>query len=448
MKTMKTDSKCPTNIWHPCTQMKDLETHPLLEIERGEGVYLIDRNGKRYIDAVSSWWVNLFGHCNPRLTNALKKQADRLEHVIFAGATHKPAEEVAEGLLALTPPELNKIFFADNGSSAVESAMKMSYGYRRNTGSHRKNRYAFLTDGYHGETLGCLSVCGETLYTDLYGDIMIDNIKVLGPDCFRCPCGKKRGGCSAECFSFMEKALRENAGILTAVLIEPLIQCAGGFKMYPPEYLVNSQLTTELDIHSIFDEIAVGFGRTGTMFALEQAGVCPDMLCLSKGITSGYLPLSAVLTTDEIFYGFYDDYSAGKAFLHSHSYTGNPLACSVASETLKIFRDENVIENNKPKFAHMSKCIEEAFGGHPNVGEIRHTGFVSAVELVKNKEGNLPFESGLRTGFQIYRKAVEKGALLRNLGDIIYFMPPYIISRDETETLVDIAQESVKEVLG
>lgn len=446
---MKTDSKCPTNIWHPCTQMKDLETHPLLEIERGEGVYLIDRNGKRYIDAVSSWWVNLFGHCNPRLTNALKKQADRLEHVIFAGATHKPAEEVAEGLLALTPPELNKIFFADNGSSAVESAMKMSYGYRRNTGSHRKNRYAFLTDGYHGETLGCLSVCGETLYTDLYGDIMIDNIKVLGPDCFRCPCGKKRGGCSAECFSFMEKALRENAGILTAVLIEPLIQCAGGFRMYPPEYLVKlRRLTTELDIHLIFDEIAVGFGRTGTMFALEQAGVCPDMLCLSKGITSGYLPLSAVLTTDEIFYGFYDDYSAGKAFLHSHSYTGNPLACSVAAETLKIFRDENVIENNKPKFAHMRKCIEEAFGGHPNVGEIRHTGFVSAVELVKNKEGNLPFESGLRTGFQIYRKAVEKGALLRNLGDIIYFMPPYIISRDETETLVDIARESVKEVLG
>lgn len=429
--------------------MKDLETNPLLEIERGEGVYLIDRNGKRYIDAVSSWWVNLFGHCNPRLTNALKNQADRLEHVIFAGATHKPAEEVAEGLLALTPPELNKIFFADNGSSAVESAMKMSYGYRRNTGSHRKNRYAFLTDGYHGETLGCLSVCGETLYTDLYGDIMIDNIKVLGPDCFRCPCGKKRGGCSAECFSFMEKALRENAGILTAVLIEPLIQCAGGFRMYPPEYLVKlRRLTTELDIHLIFDEIAVGFGRTGTMFALEQAGVCPDMLCLSKGITSGYLPLSAVLTTDEIFYGFYDDYSAGKAFLHSHSYTGNPLACSVAAETLKIFRDENVIENNKPKFAHMRKCIEEAFGGHPNVGEIRHTGFVSAVELVKNKEGNLPFESGLRTGFQIYRKAVEKGALLRNLGDIIYFMPPYIISRDETETLVDIARESVKEVLG
>lgn len=429
--------------------MKDLETHPLLEIERGEGIYLIDKNANKYIDAVSSWWVNLFGHCNPRLKEALKKQADKLEHVIFAGCTHNPAEELAEGLLSITPPELNKIFFADNGSSAVESAMKMSYGYRKNTGNTTKNRFAFLSDGYHGETLGALSVCGETFYTDLYSDIMIDNIKVTGPDCFRCPFNKTRDNCDTECFIFMEKTLRENHEKITAILIEPLIQCAGGFKMYPSSYLTKlRKLTTELDIHLIFDEIAVGFGRTGTMFALEQAQVCPDMLCLSKGITSGYLPLSVVMTTDEIFYGFYDDYSSGKAFLHSHSYTGNPLACAIAVETLKIFREENIIETNKAKYAYMRKCLIEAFSSHPNIGEIRHTGFVSAVELVKDKDTKIPFESQLRTGFQIYRKAVSKGALLRNLGDVIYFMPPYIITNEQIETLVDIAHDSVKEVLG
>lgn len=429
--------------------MKDLQNYPLIEIDRGEGIYLFDRKGKKYIDAISSWWVNLFGHCNPRLINALKKQADKLEHVIFAGTTHSPAEDVAVELLNITPPELNKIFFADNGSSAVEAAMKMSYGFRVNKGIKSKNRYAFLTDGYHGETLGCLSVCGEKIYTDLYSGIMIDNICVKGPDCFRCPFDKQREDCSVECFSYMEKALRDNAEILTAVLIEPLIQCAGGFKMYPPEYLVKlREITKELDIHLIFDEIAVGFGRTGTMFALEQAEVVPDMLCLSKGITSGYLPLSVVMTTDEIFYGFYDDYLSGKAFLHSHSYTGNPLACSVAAETLKIFREEHIIEANKPKYMHMRKCIEQAFGNHPNVGDIRHSGFVSAVELVKNKDGKIPFDPSLRTGFQIYRKAIERGALLRNLGDIIYFMPPYVITESQIEALVDIAYTSTVEVLG
>lgn len=446
---MERNNECKTNIWHPCTQMKDLQNYPLIEIDRGEGIYLFDRKGKKYIDAISSWWVNLFGHCNPRLINALKKQADKLEHVIFAGTTHSPAEDVAVELLNITPPELNKIFFADNGSSAVEAAMKMSYGFRVNKGIKSKNRYAFLTDGYHGETLGCLSVCGEKIYTDLYSGIMIDNICVKGPDCFRCPFDKQREDCSVECFSYMEKALRDNAEILTAVLIEPLIQCAGGFKMYPPEYLVKlREITKELDIHLIFDEIAVGFGRTGTMFALEQAEVVPDMLCLSKGITSGYLPLSVVMTTDEIFYGFYDDYLSGKAFLHSHSYTGNPLACSVAAETLKIFREEHIIEANKPKYMHMRKCIEQAFGNHPNVGDIRHSGFVSAVELVKNKDGKIPFDPSLRTGFQIYRKAIERGALLRNLGDIIYFMPPYVITESQIEALVDIAYTSTVEVLG
>ncbi|WP_022850410.1 adenosylmethionine--8-amino-7-oxononanoate transaminase [Limisalsivibrio acetivorans] len=441
--------KSPTNIWHPCTQMKDVEKHPLLEIERGRGIYLYDKNGKSYIDAVSSWWVNLFGHANPRLNEALSRQAQKLEHVIFAGTTHPAAEELTERLLRITPEGLTKVFFADNGSSAVESAMKMSYGYRFNTGEREKNRFAYITNGYHGETLGALSVCDEELYTTLYGPIMMDNLCVPGPDCTRCPYNKERHTCSAECFERSEKALRENAERLTAILVEPLLQCAGGFRMYPPVYLQKLRtLTKELNIHLIFDEIAAGFGRTGTMFALEQPGVTPDLLCLSKGITSGYMPLSVVMATDEIYYSFYDDYETLKAFMHSHSYTGNPLACALAVETLKIFEDENVIENNKDKYGHMRNLIEEAFKGHPNVGEIRHVGFVSAVELVQDRDKMIPFDWKDRTGFQIYRQAVKRGALLRNIGDTMYFMPPYVINKEQITTLVGIAEESLKEVLG
>jgi adenosylmethionine-8-amino-7-oxononanoate aminotransferase len=429
--------------------MKDHEAYPIIKIDRGDGIYLYDDKGNSYMDAISSWWVNLFGHNNTRLKNAMKDQLDKLEHVIFAGITHEPALKLTEYLLDATPENITKVFYADIGSAAVEAAMKMSYGYRMNSGVSTKNRYIYLDAGYHGETLGALSVCGEKLYTSQYGGIMMENIRVQGPDCYRCPYGKNRENCRTECFEQMELAVEKHSREVTAIIIEPLLQCAGGMKMYPPEYLKKlCNLAKHYGIHTIFDEIASGFGRTGTMFAFEQASVCPDFICVSKGLTSGYLPMSAVLTTDEIYDAFYGDYTSLKAFLHSHSFTGNPLACAVAAETMRIFRDENVIEENRAKFPFMHSYIKELFEGRPHVGEVRSLGCVCAVELVKDTATKEPFDWKARTGFQIFRRSITKGVYLRNLGDVIYFMPPYIITKDEMKKLAETAYASVNEVLS
>ncbi|PLX69432.1 MAG: adenosylmethionine--8-amino-7-oxononanoate transaminase [Denitrovibrio sp.] len=437
-----------TNIWHPCTQMKDHEKYPIIKIDHGKGIYLYDDKGTEYIDAVSSWWVNLFGHNNPRLKDAIKNQLDKLEHVIFAGLTHDPALELTDSILEITPKNITKVFYADIGSAAVESAMKLSFGYRKNNGISSKKRFIYLDHGYHGETLGALSVCGEQLYTELYGDIMMDNVRVQGPDCYKCPYNKTREDCNAECFEHMERAMELHANETTAVIVEPLLQCASGMKMYPPIYLKKlCEAAKTYDIHTIFDEIASGFGRTGTMFALEQARVEPDFICISKGLTSGYLPLAGVVTTDEIYSAFYDDYTSLKAFLHSHSFTGNPLACAVANETMKIFKEDNVIETNRQKFPIMHEYINKKFANQPHVGEIRHLGCVSAIQLAKDVKTKEAFDWKDRTGFQIFRKSITKGAYLRNLGDVIYFMTPYVITEDEMVKLVDIAHESIYEVL-
>ncbi|HEX13370.1 MAG TPA: adenosylmethionine--8-amino-7-oxononanoate transaminase [Desulfurella acetivorans] len=435
-------------IWHPCSQMKDHEVYPIIHIKKAKGVYLYDEKGNSYIDGISSWWVNLFGHSNKRLNNAIKKQLEVLEQVIFAGFTHDKALELSQRLLKIVPKNLKKIFFAEIGSSAVEISLKLSYHYFKNIGIKGKNKFVYLENGYHGETLGALSVMGEPLYKNAYEDILIKNIMVEFPNCYRCPFGKTRNNCDVECFSFMEKTLSSKADCVAAVIVEPLVQFAGGFKMYPSKYLSKlRELTKKLNIHLILDEIATGFGRTGTMFALEQAQIEPDFLCLSKGITSGYLPLSVVLTTDEIYNAFYDDYSKGKNFLHSHSYDGNALACACACETLNIFEDENVLENNKKKYTLMRQLIENYFKDFDFVGEIRHTGFISAIEFVKDKYTKMPIDSSIRFGFKIYRKALEKGVLLRNLGDLIYFLPPYVIDNSQIEQLVESAYFATKEVI-
>ncbi|AEA33384.1 adenosylmethionine--8-amino-7-oxononanoate transaminase [Hippea maritima] len=435
-------------IWHPCTQMKDHEEYPLIKIVKGEGVYLYDDKGNRYIDAISSWWVNILGHSNERLNEALKRQVDRLEHVIFANFVHEPALKLTDKLLRIAPKGLSKVFFADNGSSAIEVAMKMSFGYFKNKGKI-KNKFVYLDCGYHGETLGALSVCGEELYSQMYKEIMIENIKVKGPDCFRCPFGKTRENCNVECFSFMEEALVRNKDTISAVLIEPIVNCAGGFKIYPPIYLKKLRdLTQELDIHLIADEIAVGFGRTGKMFACEHAGITPDFMCLSKGLTGGYMPLSVVLTNDEIYDTFYGDYVSLKAFLHSHSYTGNPLGCALASEVLDIFEEDDLLNKNRSKQDRLKNRVIEKFSNYKYCGEVRSIGFITAVELVKDKITKEPFNWKERLGFKIYRNALKKGALLRNLGDVIYFMPPYVITKKQIDELVNIAFDSVVEVLG
>jgi adenosylmethionine-8-amino-7-oxononanoate aminotransferase len=439
----------PGILWHPCTQMKDHEAFPVIRVARGQGIYLFDETGKAYLDAVSSWWVNLFGHANPRIAAAVARQAGILEQVILAGFSHGPAEELAARLADLAPRGLTRVFYADNGSSAVEVALKMAHGFFRNQGRPEKFRFAFLDAGYHGETLGALAVCGEDLYAEQFGAIMPrGNVRVQGPDCFRCPLGLSRETCDAPCFAAMQQVLDRQAGEIAAVIVEPLLQCAGGFRMYPPAYLRKlRQATARAGVLLILDEIATGFGRTGTLFACEQAGISPDLMCVSKGVTGGFLPLSAVLATDEIYAAFYADWAERKAFLHSHSYTGNPLACAAALETLDIFRDEDVLARNRPKAELLARLVRERFGGHPNVGEVRSLGFVTAVELVAERETKAPLPPEQRTGLQIYRAGLKRGLLWRNLGDVLYFMPPYVIGEDEIDLLTREARAALGDVL-
>ena len=436
------------HVWHPCTQQKDHENLPPIPIERGDGVYLFDRAGRRYIDGVSSWWVNLFGHNHPRLNRALNEQAGKVAHHIFAGFTHEPAVELARRLVEKTPASLNRVFFADNGSAAVEVALKMSFQYWQQSGLPEKTHFVSLTDAYHGETLGALSVSGCELYRDIYRPILLEGYQAQGPDCFRCPCGKERASCSAECFTFLEEVVRPQQEKIAAIIIEPLIQCAAGMRIYPPVYLQKLRaLCDECSIHYIADEIAVGFGRTGRLFANEHAGVAPDMLCLSKGITGGYLPLSVTLTTDAVYQAFYDDYATLKAFLHSHSYTGNPLACALGVEVMKIFEEEGILEALEPKMAQLDDWADR-FTRLPQVGEVRRCGLVAAIELVQEKSGKVPYPWQERKGLEVYRRALTKGALLRPLGNVVYLMPPLTIGAEELETLLEAARQSIVEVTG
>ncbi|MFW5490625.1 MAG: adenosylmethionine--8-amino-7-oxononanoate transaminase [Desulfovibrio sp.] len=432
-------------IWHPCTQMGEVREHPLLRIVKGQGIYLYDAAGKRYMDAVASWWVNLFGHGNERIARAIREQAGVLEQVIMAGVTHEKAEEMVDLLLPLLPPGLKHVYFASDGASSVEVAMKMSVGHYRRKGQTERGKFLFLKNGYHGDTMGALSVCGDGGFTEETG-LPPRNIMVEAPDCFRCPYGKERGSCNVECFEHMERAIADHKHEACAAIVEPLVQGASGMRMYPARYLTKlRKATRDADMHLICDEIAVGFGRTGTMFASEQADISPDLMTVGKGLTGGTLPLSLCLTTDEVYESFLGAWP--NAFMHSHSFGGNALACAAGVETLKIFREENVLENNRAKAEHLAAYTRERFAGHPHVGEVRTTGFITALELVDDPQTRKGFAPERRTGFHVYRAAMQRGALMRNMKDVMYFIPPYIITKEEIETMVDIAYDSVQEVL-
>jgi len=417
------------HIWHPCTQMKDHETLPLIPIKSGKGVYLFDFEGNRYIDAISSWWVNIFGHANEAINEKVKKQLDTLEHVILAGFTHEPAVTLAKRLVKLAPEGLQKLFFADNGSSAVEVALKMSYHYHRNKGEQR-SLFLSLSNSYHGETLGALSVGDVQLYKETYEPLLIA--------CIQTPVPKDQSRESAAAaLASLSHLLKQRGEEIAALILEPLIQGAGGMHMYHPDYLKGArELTKAHGIHLIADEIMTGFGRTGTMFGCEQAEISPDFMLLSKGLTGGYLPLSVVLTTNEIYSAFYCDYNEHKAFLHSHSYTGNPLACSAALATLDIFENEDVLGENRKKSLHIAKSFDR-FRVLPNVKEVRQTGMVTAIEL----KGYTPEE---RIGLKVYQYGLDHGVLLRPLGPVIYFMPPYVINYEEIDRMVNVAYEGIK----
>src|SRR5436190_5085797 len=355
-------------LWHPCTQMHDHERWPPIPIRRGDGVWLEDHDGKRYLDAISSWWVNLFGHNHPAIGAAVKHQVDTLEHVLLAGFSHEPAIALAEELLRIAPPGLARVFYTDNGASAVEVALKMSFHYWRNRGRPEKRRFLALSQSYHGETLGALSVSDVPLYRECYAPLLLDPVIVPAPDSFTREPGEGMEAQARRMFPLMEQALERHAHELCAVIVEPLVQCAAGMRMYHPAYL--SLLREACDrhgVHLIADEIAVGFGRTGTLFACEQAGIAPDLMLVAKGLTGGYLPLAAVLATDEIYRAFYDEWRSQRAFLHSHSYTGNPIACSAALATLALFREQPVLERNRALAGSMAAALEP-LARHPNVG--------------------------------------------------------------------------------
>jgi adenosylmethionine-8-amino-7-oxononanoate aminotransferase len=433
------------HVWHPCTQMKDHERLiPLIPIRRGQGVWLEDFEGRRYLDAVSSWWVNLFGHSNPRINAALRTQLDNLEQVILAGFTHEPVIELSEALVSVAPKGLTRCFYADNGSSAVEVAVKMSFHYWRNVGRQGKRRFITLSNSYHGETLGALAVGNVELYKEIYQPLLMDVITVPSPDCYERAPGESWAEHSRRKFAHMEATLATHAHQAAAVIVEPLVQCAGTMRMYDPVYLeLLRDACNRYDVHLIADEIAVGFGRTGTLFACEQAGIRPDFMCLSKGLTAGYLPLSAVLTTDAVYEAFYDEYTKLNAFLHSHSFTGNPLACAVALASLRIFREDNVLERNRALAAHMGARALE-LENHPHVSEVRQRGMIVAIELVKDKATREPYPWQERRGLEIYRHAISRGVLLRPVGNVVYFMPPYVITPDEINLMVDVAREGIE----
>lgn len=439
-------------LWHPCTQMRE-HPHalPLFPVARGDGAWLVGHDGKRVLDAVSSWWVNLHGHAEPRIAAAIARQAHTLEQVILAGCSHPPAVELAERLLALAPREparapLAKVFYADNGSAGIEVALKMAFHWYYNQGVPGRTKFIALSGSYHGETLGALSVGDLPLYRRVYAPLLLDVLFAPSPDAFGSQTEAEAIACAERAADALAALLEAHAGEVCAFILEPLVQCAGGMRMHHPLYL--RRVRELCDAHGVFliaDEIAVGFGRTGSLFACEQApaaagntlqGVQPDFLCLSKGLTGGFLPLCAVLTTQQIYDGFLDD-SRERAFLHSHSYSGNPLACAAALASLEILESDNVLARNCTTAARMA-ALAAPLRTHPLVAEVRQTGMILAIELQpepNNQEDGHAVEIAGRRGLRMYRKALELGVLLRPLGDVLYWMPPYCIE-DEQLTLL------------
>lgn len=433
-------------VWHPCTQMKDHEILPPVEIVRGEGPFLFGRDGTRYIDGISSWWVNLLGHTHPKLTAALQDQAETLEHVIFAGFTHQYGARLAAELCRIAPGDPVRVFYADCGSAAVEVALKMSFQYWKQTGNSRKKRFVSLQGAYHGETLGALSVGGLDLYRQIYEPLLLDTVDAPGPECFPNAEGKTREELSEEAYQALEKIVNECHRDIAAICIEPLVQCANNMNMYSPAYLVKlRELCTRYGIHLIADEIAVGFGRTGKMFACDHVGVAPDFLCVSKGLTGGYLPFSAVVVQDEeVFNAFYGDYTEYRAFYHSHSYTGNPMACRLALEVIGILESE--VLPALPERINVLTEILDNLSRLSHVCETRQCGFIGAVELVKECMPFTRYDPAQRVGWQVYREALGRGAFLRPLGDVMYFMPALTIPLDVLRELGEIAYESIRTV--
>lgn len=436
-------------LWHPFTQMADWEKDDPLIIEGGEGNYLFDTEGRRYFDGVSSLWVNLFGHRRREIDEAVRSQLDRLAHSTFLGLSHPPAIELAEKLLAVSPPGLSRVFYSDNGSTAMEIALKMAFQYwRQRADGAGREEFLALTGAYHGDTIGSVSAGGIDLFHGIFRPLLFPVRRLPMPHCYRCPYGLLRSSCGLACAERMEAEVRESADRLAAVVVEPLVQGAAGMILMPEGYLRRlREVTRECGVLLVCDEVATGFGRTGTLFACEQEGVSPDIMALAKGLTGGYLPMAATLASEEVYRAFLGRYEEFRTFFHGHSYTANPLGCAAALATLSIFEREDVLGHVSRLSAVLSSELA-ALGDRPYVGDVRQKGLMAGIEIVRDRRAREPHPSEAKVGQRVVRKAREKGVILRPLGDVIVLMPPLSSTAPEIEHLVRTAAWAADAVLN
>ncbi len=425
------------HLWHPYTQMKDYEKRDPLFVKKAEGIYLYDIHGRKYFDTISSWWCILHGHNHPRIKQAICDQLNSLEQIHFAGTTHEGAIRLAGCLAEITPPELTRVFFSDDGSTACEVAIKMSLQYWKQSGAPQRELFVSLEHGYHGDTIGAMSLGGVPAFKGPFDCLTFSSPRIPAPYCYRCPASMHAGNCDFQCLEPLEHLLEKEGERIAGIILEPMMMGAGGMIMYPAGYLRRlSDICRGHHMHIIFDEVATGFGRTGKMFALEHAGVTPDFLCISKGLTAGVLPLAATLTTEQIYSAFYADYTEGRTFFHGHTFTANPLGCAAALASLRVFREEGVMEALPARVKTLQEG-KDRFAELENVGDARGIGMVAAFELVKDKAGKTPFDPAERVGWKIYLKGLEQGLILRPLGDVIYLLLPLCTTKDEIELILE-----------
>jgi len=424
-------------LWHPYTQMKDYSERELLMIDRAEGIRLYDEHGREYFDTISSWWCIVHGHSHPLMQERIRQQLSRLDQVLLAGTSHESAILLAEKLVSITPDNLTKVFFSDNGSTACEIAIKMSLQYWRQTGHPERSELVALGRGYHGDTIGTMSLGGVPEFHSPFQGLLFDSHRLPSPYCYRCPVGQTQESCDCQCLQPLFELLARQGEKVAALIVEPLIQAAGGMIIYPVKYLVKLVLLCkDYGVHVIFDEVATGFGRTGTMFAMEQAGVAPDFLCLSKGLTGGIMPMAATLTSDAVYHAFYADYAEGKTFFHGHTFTGNPLAAAAGLASLEIFFREQTLAGLPEKIRALHAGMRR-FADLPWIGDLRQLGMISAMELVKNKSTREAYGFSERVGWPIYLAGLAEGILLRPIGNVIYLWLPLSSTVAEIEDITE-----------
>jgi adenosylmethionine-8-amino-7-oxononanoate transaminase len=433
-------------IWHPFTQMRDWMKEEPLIIEEGKGAWIKDVDGKWYIDGVSSLWVNVHGHRHPVIDNAVKKQIDKIAHSTMLGLSNVPATLLAEKIIKLTPKGLTRVFYSDSGSEGVEIALKMAFQFCQQSGMPKKKKFLTLVNAYHGDTIGSVSVGGIDLFHKMYKPLLFKSFKAPTPYCYRCPFNLTRANCRMKCLKEVETIMKTHHGEIAAMIVEPLVQAAAGILVYPKGYLKEiRKLCTKYDILMIVDEVAMGFGRTGKMFACEHEGVKPDLMVIAKGLTGGYLPVAATLTTEKVFKAFLGTHESHRTFYHGHTYTGNPLGCAAAIASIDVYRKERTLQSLQPKIRLLAEKLKE-LRKLKHVGDVRQCGFLAGIELVKDKKTKWEYRMSEKIGVKVIMEARKRGLIIRPLSDIIVIMPPFCISRVDLSGMLDIIHHSIKKV--